>query len=225
LQHQSHSLHYTKGGYSLTHLLTHSPTYSLTHLLTHLSDSTIDRNSVDRVSAALAARASAETSKNALKQAQLQRNMERQQNQVTNVSISNDEVSSGELKQYQVVRRSSKGKVNEVRELVGAAAATTEEVEDSIQRTQLFLQQRLAQKSNDYAAVASQAQSVINASASVYERSGQSVPVDASDYDTYTIDETDENSSGGSNSNVAFKIKTPSLNPAKPEISLPKIKK
>jgi hypothetical protein len=160
-----------------------------------------------------------------LKQAQLQRNMERQQNQVTNVSISNDEVSSGELKQYQVVRRSSKGKVNEVRELVGAAAATTEEVEDSIQRTQLFLQQRLAQKSNDYAAVASQAQSVINASASVYERSGQSVPVDASDYDTYTIDETDENSSGGSNSNVAFKIKTPSLNPAKPEISLPKIKK
>ena len=201
------------------------PSLHQRRLLTHLSDSTIDRNSVDRVSAALAARASAETSKNALKQAQLQRNMERQQNQVTNVSISNDEVSSGELKQYQVVRRSSKGKVNEVRELVGAAAATTEEVEDSIQRTQLFLQQRLAQKSNDYAAVASQAQSVINASASVYERSGQSVPVDASDYDTYTIDETDENSSGGSNSNVAFKIKTPSLNPAKPEISLPKIKK
>ncbi len=190
------------------------------------SDSVIDRSSVDRVSAALAARASAETSKNALKQAQLQRNMERQQNQVTNISINNDDVGSGELKQYQVVRRSSKGKVNEVRELVGAAAAATpEDVEDTIQRTQLFLQQRLAQKSNDYAAVASQAQSVINASASVYDRQMKNVPIDASDYDTYTIDETDENSSGGSNSNVAFKITTPSLNPAKPEISLPKIKK
>ena len=189
------------------------------------SDSIIDRSSVDRVSAALAARASAETSKNALKQAQLQRNMERQQNQVTTISINNDDVGSGELKQYQVVRRSSKGKVNEVRELVGAAAATPEDVEDTIQRTQLFLQQRLAQKSSDYAAVASQAQSVIHASASAYDRQMKDVPMDASDYDTYTIDETDENSSGGSNPNVAFKITTPSLNPAKPEISLPKIKK
>lgn len=116
---------------------------------------------IDRVSAALAARAAAESTKASLKQAQaLRREAERGSAQAGPLTTGGEREDTSAFKV--LVRKSSRGKVTEVRELIenassvmgssddqgagggGGGGSGEEDVEDSIARTQLFLRQRLA---------------------------------------------------------------------------------
>ena len=117
-------------------------------------------SAVDRVSAALAARAAAESTKAQLRQAQALR-----RDQAASGGLDHSQSTSAlpshtdaELKQFHIEmpRRNSKGKVLEVRELVGSVSsamaagdhpggdAEAMSAQDSIERTQMFLRQRLA---------------------------------------------------------------------------------
>ena len=111
---------------------------------------------VDRVAAALAARAAAESTKAQMKQAQA---LKREQGAPPAAGSVHSEA---DLRQFTVLpRKNSKGKVTEVRELVGQASSVMADdgyaedsgggapvgnsaAEDSIARTQMFLRQRLA---------------------------------------------------------------------------------
>lgn len=117
-------------------------------------------SAVDRVSAALAARAAAESTKAQLRQAQALR-----RDQAASGGLDHSQSTSAlpshtdaELKQFHIElpRRNSKGKVLEVRELVGSVSSAMAagdhpggdsdamSAQDSIERTQMFLRQRLA---------------------------------------------------------------------------------
>ena len=122
---------------------------------------------VDRVSAALAARAAAESSKAALKQAQQMRNLGRQQ-QYEQQQPDTKEVENGQMNLY---RRPSKGKVQDVRDLkektvdeddaeddndfdVGYVPPQKQgegdvNIEESISKTEMFLRQRLSKVAGD----------------------------------------------------------------------------
>jgi hypothetical protein len=129
------------------------------------------------VSAALAARAAAESTKAQMKQAQaLRRDMAAAGGSAAGgggVAVHTD----AELKQFTVnplPRKNSKGKVTEVRELVGQASSVMADgmedevaasAEDSIQRTQMFLRQRLAKATGGAGADAAKQQSAADSAA------------------------------------------------------------
>ena len=207
--------------------MTANPSMSASQSEPNLFESRVEQTTispVDRVSAALAARAAAEASKNTLKQAQQQRNYDRQ------MQSQPSEEEGDEFKQYQVFRRSSKGKVNEVREIVAgatekdSAGGNGDTVNSSIQRTQLFLQQRLAKVNSDsddgkYAKVAANATALAqsayskqmgrpNHEVSFSAGSGQ-VPLD-------TILDDHSESSGDNGNSGHMTLQAPSLHPASP---------
>ena len=192
---------------------------------------------VDRVSQALAARAAAESSKANLRQQSQQRAYERA------VKPLDSEPDSSEYGGYNSTARPSSGKskVKEVRDLVTSASASaldatsspdignaSVDVEDSIQRTQMFLRQRLAQRAGTW----SEATSTRNVSAAVSEEAKHEADAQFAAREAQRIaelayerhgrpdlgrsNENNENSSGNGDDDSIINLKAPNLSPTKP---------
>lgn len=157
------------------------------------NQSTVNQSPVDRVSAALAARAAAESSKAALKQAQQMRNIGRQQ------QYDQQPDTNSENPQMKLYRRPSKGKVQDVRDLKDKSADDDEmeeddddfdvgyvppqkpdegqvNIEDSISKTEMFLRQRLSKVAGDNSSnsnYSSAAQAATEMAQAVYNRQQQ----------------------------------------------------
>lgn len=185
-----------------------------------------DNSSIERMQSAIAARGAAEGNKASMKAASLQRQQERRKRLEEELAMGRAAESAGEGSRPGTGDK--KGMVDSVRDRVDAAKSmeatspgtltdpgAPQDVEDSIQRTQMFLRQRLAQRTSKGPADDARAAAAAFATGDHGGEAGMAL--DAQELAAQAYERQRREKLGGEESP---KLKAPNLSPARPMNSI-----